>query len=248
MFAEDVKYLCCPLTYEPLEIICVTEQDSDGEIIEGELASMPSCNKYIITNGIPRFVKDKEYNKTWDYKWTQIDKGKGLNYKVTDPNDLAYRIHDIFDRNNHGGRAYQYVKGRVVLDLGCGVGQNSWRIVKEYQPLKIISMDLTQGVDVFRKIMLERFPEYKSKILIVQANVFEMPFIGFLARAFFGTVMHPDRDYRFINNYDGWCNSWAETWTEQELFLTLIESNIAIKGISSWRTGIWGLKIKDFYS
>ena len=59
--------------------------------------------------------------------------------------------------------------------------------------------------------------------------------------------MHPDRDYRFINNYDGWCNTWADTWSEHEIFPVLQEQNIVIKGISQWRTGIWGVKLKDFY-
>lgn len=357
MYAEEINYLCCPLTKERLRIEEISVQEADGEILEGKLASILSGNIYQIINGIPRFVKDKEYNKTWDYKWTAIDAGKGLNYRVADKNDPAYEIHDIFDRNNYGGQAYLPVKGKVVLDIGCGVGQNSWRILKEFAPEKVIAMDLTGGVDIFRKIMLERFPEFKGKLLLIQASVFEMPFkeetfdyvmslgvlhhtgntrqaiknaagvvkengylnfwvyapelvhidirekgrsgvrtlvsfipyqlyyiwvmfqinlfrrlphsivvailrifssnlwyricalpyIGFAARTFFGTVMHQDQDYRLINNYDGWCNTWAETWAEQELFPTLKEANIVIKGISEWRTGFWGIKNKSFY-
>ena len=228
---------------------------------------------------------------------------------------------------------------------------------RKVNPAKVVSMDLTGGVDIFRKIMLERYPEYRRRILMVQANVFQMPFrddvfdyafslgvlmhtgdtrraiqqvarvlkvggqinvwlysavsvhidneeserkvtmtlgrfaphylfylwvmfqirmfrklphgaavtiikmfsskpwyrlcslpvIGYVFRAVFGTVLHPDRDYRYINNYDGWCNSWAETWTEGELFPTLVDSNIVIRGISRWPTGVWGEKQLEFY-
>ncbi len=360
MFAEDVKYLCCPLTGEDLEICEVSEKDaSDGEILTGELESIVSGKRYSISNGIPRFVLDKTYNPTWEYKWTHIDAGRGINFRIADKNDIAYQMHDIFDRNNHGGKAFEYMRGKVVLDLGCGVGQYSYRALKDYQPSKLVALDLTGGVDIFRKIMLERFPQYKSKVLLVQASVFQMPFrdetfdyvfalgvlqhtgntreaikqaarvikysgqinfwiygsepvpysaseagrpgvksrreyfsilvhytivywwinafrrmpheravaivrlfssdfwyklnvrnipvISGLARLIFGTVSDPDFYYRFINNYDGWINTWDETWNEDEIFPTLRQTDIVIKGISTWRLGIWGIKSKDFY-
>jgi ubiquinone/menaquinone biosynthesis C-methylase UbiE/uncharacterized protein YbaR (Trm112 family) len=359
MYIHDVKYLCCPITGEDLEIAQVSEKDADGEVISGELRSVKTGNKYAISNGIPRFVLNKEYNPTWEYKWTHIDAGRGINFRVADKSDPAYVMHDLFDRNNHNEKAYKYMEGKIVLDLGCGVGQNTYRMLEEYKPSKVISMDLTGGVDVFRKIMLERFPQYKSKILFVQASVFEMPFrdeafdyvlsmgvlqhtgntregikqasrvlkyggqinfwiyaseivtlsasekgrtgvksrkeyyrlyvfytvaywwihrfrkmrhdrvvqivrffssdfwyqlnirnipfFSWLARLIFGTVQDPDFYYRFINNYDGWVNTWDETWNEDEIFPTLREANIAIQGISTWRLGIWGIKLKDFY-
>lgn len=359
MYTDDVKYLCCPITGEDLEISQISEKDTDGEIVTGELKSVVSGNRYAISNSIPRFVMDKSYNPTWDFKWSKIDTGKGVNYRIADKSDRAYEMHDIFDRNNHEGKAFEYMRGKMVLDIGCGVGQYSYRSLKDYEPSKLVALDLTGGVDIFRKIMLERFPEYKSKMLLVQANVFQMPFrnetfdyvfslgvlqhtgntreaikqtvrvlkekgqinfwvyasevvtlsasekdrpgvktrkeyyrlfvvytiaywwihkfrrmqhdrvvrivrffssdfwyklnirnipvISWLARLIFGTVQDPDFTYRFINNYDGWVNTWDETWNEDELFPTLREANIVIKGISTWRLGIWGIKLKDYY-
>ena len=357
MYLEDLSLLCCPLTSEPLEF-ADTVSDESGEIMSGQLVSAPSGNRYDIRNGIPRFVEPSTYNSSWDYKWTVIDRGKGLNYRILDKNDRAYRIHDLFDRNGHNGTAFQHAAGRLALDVGCGVGQYTIKLLQDVGPARVVSVDLTGGVDIFRKIMLERYPEYRRRILIVQANAFEMPFrdetfdyafslgvlmhtgdtrrairsvartvkvggevnvwvygavpvhidneevgrvvpmtlfrfvpywclyvlamtqirlfrrlphcvavailkivssdvwyslcrlpvAGYGFRAIFGTVMHPDRDYRYINNYDGWCNTWAETWTECELFPTLVDSNIVIRGICDWQTGIWGEKIFGFYS
>lgn len=357
MYEEDLGLLCCPESFEPLEIAEIATREVDGEIIEGCLLSRLSGHRYPIQNGIPRFVQDHTYNRTWDFKWSVIDGGKGLNYKIIDKADRAYLIHDLFDRNSHQGKAYEHVRQGVVLDIGCGVGQYSCRLATEFQPYKVVSMDLTGGVDVFRKIMLERFPQLKRTILMVQASVFAMPFrdqafdyvfsLGVLMhtgdtlgairqatrvlkfggeiniwiyaamivhngqteagigrrldiwnclpqfvlqtknqlqikifrllphwlsyaiiRAFssdlwywvcriplirypamflFGTVSHPDRDYRLINNYDGWINTWSTNWGESEIFPVLRESRIAVKGISDWRVGIWGVKLKDFY-
>lgn len=359
MYLEDICLLCCPITGDPLTIKSIYEQDSDGEIIRGELCSVPSENIYLIANGIPRFVTSGTYNESWNYKWTQIDKGEGLNYRILDKNDLAYKIHDLFDRNSHEGEAFEYARNRLVLDIGCGIGQYSIKLAEEYQPEKIVSMDLTGGVDIFRKIILERYPQYKRKILIVQASVFEMPFpkeqfdyvfslgvlmhtgntreairqaskrlknkgqlniwvysafdvhldinepdraveftlnsfsflrqwiryywsttqlrffrllphgvavfiikifssnawyhltnmpiLGRFFQYLFDTVQHPNRNYRFINNYDGWYNQWMDTWTVNELFPTLKESQIVIRGLSDWKVGIWGEKNLGFY-
>jgi len=359
MFEKDLPLLCCPRTGEALRIKSIASRDVDGEIIEGELVSTQTNHSYVIFNGIPRFVMDKEYNISWEYKWTNIDAGKGINYRIADKSDNAYKGHDIYDRNNHKGKAYEHVRGKVVLDIGCGVGQYSFRMLEEFEPAKLIALDLTGGVDIFRKIMLERFPKHKSKILFVQASVFEMPFrdetfdyvfslgvlhhtgrtceaitqaarvlkyggqlnfwiyasesvpfsarepgrmgvrsfwtwiilfsryviiklwmtafrkmrhenavaivrffssefwykiivlkipiVSLFARFVFDSVKDPDFDYRFINNYDGWINAWDETWDEAEIFPALRESKIAIQGISEWRLGIWGIKLKDFY-
>jgi ubiquinone/menaquinone biosynthesis C-methylase UbiE/uncharacterized protein YbaR (Trm112 family) len=357
MYEEDLGLLCCPESFEPLEIAEIATREVDGEIIEGLLSTKSSGRCYPIQNGIPRFVHDHTYNQTWDFKWSVIDGGKGLNYKIIDKADRAYLIHDLFDRNSHQGKAYEHVRQGVVLDIGCGVGQYSCRLATEFQPYKVVSMDLTGGVDVFRKIMLERFPQLKRTILMVQASVFAMPFrdqtfdyvfsLGVLMhtgdtlsairqatrvlkfggeinlwvyaamlvhngqsesgclprrtcfnclprivyqaknqlqirffrrvphwlsfaviRAFssniwykictlpvvrvpamflFGTTLHPDPDYRLINNYDGWINAWSTNWGEHEIFPTLRDAHIVIKGLSDWRLGVWGVKLKGIY-
>ncbi len=176
MYEEDLPLLRCPSSGQALSILKVSKKASDGEILEGTLGT--STTQYEIRNGIPRFIEDVSYNASWDFKWHALDGGRGLNYRILDKNDSAYQIHDIYDRNSHDGVAFESARGQLVLDIGCGVGQYAIKTLQEYQPRKIVALDLTGGVDIFRKIVEERYPQFKKNLLIVQASVFAMPFPG----------------------------------------------------------------------
>lgn len=174
MYEDDIGYLRCPKTGEELRIKSVESRADDGEILEGVLSG--DSFSYPVRNGIPRFIEDISYNKSWDFKWRELDKGQGLNYRILDKNDPAYNIHDIYDRNSHDGLAFKHVAGRRVLDIGCGIGQYAIKTLSEHNAEKVVAVDLTGGVDVFRKIVEERYPQFKKRLLIVQASVFELPF------------------------------------------------------------------------
>ena len=146
----------------------------DGEILEATLVSTDGT-QYVVRNGIPRFTADTRYNSSWDYKWTSLDGGAGHNYRILDREDPAYGMHDLFDRNAHGGRAHERARGGTALDLGCGVGQYSVRLLREHEPARMVSMDLTRGVDVFRGIVAERYPELRRRLMLVQGSALSPP-------------------------------------------------------------------------
>jgi hypothetical protein len=77
-------------------------------------------------------------------------------------------------------------------------------------------------------------------------NLMRRPRLTFIQN-WFPTVDHPDAAYRLINNYDGYINSWADSWNEQELFPLLKQHGIVIRDIAAWRLGIWGIKRPEFY-
>lgn len=200
MYPDDVSLLRSPRTGKALTITSVSERADDGEIIEGSL----SCGEesYPISNGIPRFVEDVSYNASWDYKWKVLDAGNAYNYRIIDKNDRAYSIHDIFDRNSHGGLAYKRATGGIALDLGCGIGQYAVKLALEFNPEKIIAVDLTTGVDLFRKILLERYAYLQKKILIVQASAFNLPFApdSFDFVMSLGVLMHTGATLKALDN------------------------------------------------
>lgn len=356
MYDSALALLACPHCRGDLALSAETRDPDDGEILEGALGCVSCGKSFPVTNGIPRFVtEDSGYNPTWNYKWTKIDRGRGLNYKILDRSDPAFETHNVFDCNGYEGRAHECATGRSVLDIGCGVGQYSVEILRRYDPAHVTAVDLTEGVDIFRKILRERYPEYKQKVHMVQASVFALPFrpgtfeyvfsfgvlhhtgrtrdairaaadmaaegghlnfwiyassivpisvrepgrprplrelifamyymwiegtwirlfrnmspaaaariirpfasdfwtwfnripfLKYIGMIVFPTIQHPDREYRFLNLFDGYCNHWDDTWSEHEIFPTLRECGIAIKGISPWRLGFWGVKQSGFY-
>lgn len=172
MHISSLDILRCPGCQGTLRL--KDERQEGGDILQGTLTCSSCDCDYAVVDGIPRFVSNKNYNKSWDFKWLEIDKGRGLAYLSVDKNDPAYDIHGIFDKNSYDGEPYKSWKGKLVLDAGCGIGQNSYELLK--MGVKVVAIDLTRGVDVFRKIMLERFPEFKDNLLIVQANIFHLPF------------------------------------------------------------------------
>lgn len=174
MHTSDLEILACPSCKGALTLDGPAPADGT---IESGLLSCPACARsWPIRRGIPRFVEGSSENPSWDFKWHEIDRGRGINYRIIDKSDPAYEMHDIFDRNNHDGLAFQYAAGRIACDLGCGVGQYSIKLLNDYQPDKIVSVDLTRSVDIFCDILHKKFPQHKERVLIVQASIFDLPF------------------------------------------------------------------------
>jgi SAM-dependent methyltransferase len=358
LLLSDVSELACTACHSHLSISENIRSDADRYLIEGTLRCAGCGISFPVRGGIPRFLRDVAgYNASWSYKWTEIDRGRGLNYLILDKDNPAYDLHDVYDRNSHGGRAFNAMRGGRAIEIGCGVGQYVVKSLLEHAPKKIVAFDLTEGVDTCRRIIAERHPDLLDRILFVQGSVFAMPFrrasfdyvysLGVLhhtggteasiraaaelvreggelniwvyaapvyhidtrekgrerlsrwlpllriayarlhARALYSVFSlltprqadlvlrpfsstawykvsrfplvkivprlilspppHPDRDYRHINLFDGYVNSWAENWSEAELFPILRDCNIVLKGISSWRVGLWGVKDSGFY-
>jgi Methylase involved in ubiquinone/menaquinone biosynthesis len=200
MYKHHIDLLRCPHTGAALKLDKADSCAEDGEILEGVLST--GLHTYQIRNGIPRFVDDISYNDSWDYKWRVLDGGHAYNYRILDKTDPAYQIHDIFDRNDHGGLAFKAATGRVVLDIGCGIGQYTVKLLEEYQPATVVAMDLTSGVDVFRQILSERYSHLKTKVLIVQASVFQPPFVkeSFDFVMSLGVLMHTGNTLKALDN------------------------------------------------
>jgi SAM-dependent methyltransferase len=352
--AEDLISTCCNADLS----LQIDELEQTRFVIRGSLRCTRCGATFPVRNGIPRFLDRVDgYNPTWNYKWTAIDRGRGINYRILDKQDPAYELHDLYDRNSHEGRAFVRMRNGRALEIGCGVGQYVLKSLLEHGPARIVALDLTEGVDTLRRVLTERHPQLLERVLIVQASVFAMPFrpasfdyvyslgvlhhtgntegaileatkllreggelnvwvyaaasypvdtrepgrehlsdwsallriayVRFQARAWYSLfkrlsppqadrflrlfssdlwyaaattpvlrlvtrlVMspppHPDRDYRHINLFDGYVNAWAENWSEAEVFRIFSRAGLAVKGVSTWRLGMWGVKDSGFY-
>jgi SAM-dependent methyltransferase len=176
MLLTDLRLLVCPACGHDLRL-GEPATVRDGYVLDGHVDCIECPRMYPVVFGIPRFIADVAgYNPTWNYKWNVLDRGRALNHYILDKRNPAYQLHDIYDRNSHDGAAFASMRGRLALEIGCGVGQYVLKSLFEHQPAKIVALDLTEGVDTLRRVVAQRHATLLSRILFVQASVFSMPF------------------------------------------------------------------------
>lgn len=160
MHKKYLDFLVDPETRDKFELK-ITKSEGDF-VIEGELVS-PS-NRYPIRNGVPRFVKNESYTSSFGWQWNKWSRVQ-------------------FDSDNVGGPMEGYtrkmweriagtqedLKGKVVLDIGCGPGR--FIDVVKAKGATVVGIDYSEAVDAARK----NFPNDET-VLIVQADALKLPF------------------------------------------------------------------------
>lgn len=120
----------------------------------------PGCGaQYVSTNDILRFVPHDAYVRSFSFEWkrharTQVDEG-GRN-----GTERTLRSMQVTP---------ELVKGRRVLDAGCGVGR--FADVLSRWGAEVVAMDLSQAVEVARENLRDR-----DGVTIVQADILRAPF------------------------------------------------------------------------
>lgn len=153
-----LPWLRCPECGFLLTLEVVLQKGA--EVREGSLGCTFCSKVFPIVNFIPRFVEGDGYADAFSYEWnvhqtTQLDSVSGR----TDSED---RLRQTV------GFPLENLKGKLVLDVGCGTGRFA-EIVLKYGGT-VIGLDLSFAVDAAYKNMGEH-PEMH----IVQADVFKLP-------------------------------------------------------------------------
>lgn len=152
-----LEILACPGCAGTLRL----ETKDEGEIVDGTLACTGCSEIYPITNGIPRFVKPDNYAMSFGYQWnlfsrTQLDTFNGTSQSA----DRFYP---------ETGWTKEGLKGKWVLDAGCGAGR--FLDVVSQNECQVVGIDLSSAIDASKKNL-----EGRENLHLIQASIYELPF------------------------------------------------------------------------
>jgi SAM-dependent methyltransferase len=130
-------------------------------IEEGVLTSKQTGKRYSIVRGIPRFVEVDPYAENFGKQWNAFRK-----LQLDSENGASYSTKRFDDET---GWYEDQLKGKWVLDAGCGAGRFSE--VAAARQANLISMDLSSAVEATART-LSRF----SNVDVIQGSILEPPF------------------------------------------------------------------------
>lgn len=142
--------LRCPECVVPLE-----------RLNEREDLLCRSCGRtFPLVLGIPRFVHDQQYSSTFGYQWKRFHKLQLDSYNgTTFSRDRFFSV---------TGWKPEELKGKLVLDAGCGAGRFTEIAVQ--CGASVLSIDLSEAVEACKENL-----DGKS-FLVCQASLYALPF------------------------------------------------------------------------
>jgi ubiquinone/menaquinone biosynthesis C-methylase UbiE/uncharacterized protein YbaR (Trm112 family) len=149
--------LVCPSCNGKLKI--ENAEYSAGEIKSGVLFC--ACGRrYPIKNSIPRFVESDGYVNNFSFEWNRFNKTQLDSFNKTAISKDRFK-----DVTGYGP---EDLKGKVVLEIGCGMGRFMEIAAKSAK--EVVGIDLSFSVDAARD-NLKHLPNTH----VIQANVFNLP-------------------------------------------------------------------------
>jgi 2-polyprenyl-3-methyl-5-hydroxy-6-metoxy-1,4-benzoquinol methylase len=149
--------LACPACKRDLQIEATV---SSTQVIEtGNLHCM-NGHSYPIVRGIPRFVSSDGYASNFGFEWN-------LHNRTQLDTDTRHESEETFKEKT--GFVPEDFKGKLVLDVGCGMGRFS--DVASRWGATVVGIDLTSAVDAAYANIGGR-----ENVHLAQADVFKLPF------------------------------------------------------------------------
>lgn len=158
MRERHLQLLACPKCGGCLEIASVKTRVR-RRIAEGLLACGACQLEIPVLRGVPRFVADEHYTRSFGFEWqqhpsTQVDSQTGVGA-------TAQRF---FDQTKWPDD----LSGDMVLEVGAGAGRFTEVIADT--DATVVSIDRSQAVEVN-----QRNNGHRDNVLVVQADLFSMP-------------------------------------------------------------------------
>ncbi len=159
MKRDLLDILACPGCRAALELSAASE--SDGEIESGTLRCTACATEYPIVRFVPRFVPRENYAGNFGLQWnrfrrTQLDSHSGVPIS-----------RDRFFVST--GWSEEAMRGRRVLDVGCGAGR--FAEVALSTGARLVAVDFSEAVEACRDNLAPN-----ANLDVVQADIYALPF------------------------------------------------------------------------
>ncbi len=158
---ELLNFLKCPKTGQ--DLILEENSGKSKEILEGWLVSSDKRNRYPIYKGIPRFVDQSNYADNFGMQWNYFSKTQLDSYSGANISSKRFWLAT--------GWTPAELKGKWVLDVGCGSGRFAEVALKA--GANVIAIDYSSAVDACRN----NLKRYRRRLHVVQADIYSLPFL-----------------------------------------------------------------------
>lgn len=180
MKTDVLPLLCCPHCKGDLTLRA--DVGHDGAVQEGVLICTGCQTSFPIVRGIPRFVSHDGYVGSFSYEWNK------WNRVQVDAANGSRASEEAFSHKT--GLTPADLKGKVVLDVGCGAGR--FLDVVSQWGARAIGVDFSFAVEASQRNVGDR-----ANVDVIQADVFHLPFRPQVFDVIFSLgVLHHTRDTR----------------------------------------------------
>lgn len=179
MYLEHLKLLACPHCFGDLRVTRVEAGVAEQSVSDGMLACAACAREYPVIGGVPRFVPRDNYASGFGLEWTKHARTQYDSYSGIPVSEQRFFEQTHWPRD---------MRGQLIVEVGSGSGRFTEQAAKT--GATVVSLDYSYAVDA-------NFASNGARpnVLIVQADVFAMPFRpGTFDRLFcFGMLQHtPD--------------------------------------------------------
>lgn len=166
MKKQILDILCCPNCKHSLTLI--EREVANNEVIDGILKCNNCQNSFKIIKGVPRMIvslSDQKIDENWDFQWSKRAEKKfeiTFKYGKTEEDEL----NDFF---NYLGVIPDDLKGKYILDAGCGIGRLTKMLGNH--DAEVFGIDMSSSIEY----AYEYCKPFKN-VNIIQANILNIPF------------------------------------------------------------------------